>query len=438
MLEALPAEVIEQIFLHSLNLNLPRASPFLSGVLSREHMYRSLILLAFWDDPPSYPGSDAINRMMVGPLEYVPLSLEDRGRLQKDVFKCKWLTRKRVLDLVPTMQILTIHRHWINAGVVLDKKQNQDLEDLLARKADTPRSFNGQGPPMHRLINGMLSSPIGEQFRRLCPDALKEGPHPYVLEISPMESLRIRCASIQSDINFPALNLVEFPEKMLRGRSDGFLPEDVAFMEMLRITSANWSSGSKKATQTIFNRKALNEGITNAIRTQNLSALQCLLKMDEYSMRCGPQNIHRDLIYKIPQEHFLTVVRTGRDNPRLNLAFLEALLRASAESVPTKSSEITQWIVDNVNLATQHPTLDNMTNGRLATWLSDWQMRLPEYLEDLEDGIASQLFVLGGLNMHDIEGQLFYRETLYPHRQPLGNWIQESSFKSKGHWIKKN
>lgn len=209
-------------------------------------------------------------------------------------------------------------------------------------------------------------------------------------------------------------------------------------MEMLRITSANWTSGSKKATQTIFNRKALNEGITNAIRTQNLSALQCLLKIDEYSMRCGPQNIHRDLVYKIPQEHFLTVVRTGRDNPRLNLAFFEALLRASAESVPTKSSEITQWIVDNVNLATQHPTLDNMTNGRLATWLSDWQMRLPEYLEDLEDGIASQLFVLGGLNMHDIEGQLFYRETLYPHRQPLGNWIQESSFKSKGHWIKKN
>ncbi|KAJ6150323.1 hypothetical protein N7471_001522 [Penicillium samsonianum] len=55
LLEALPVEIIEQIFLHSLNLNFPRASPFLSRALSGEHIYRALILLAFWNDALANP-----------------------------------------------------------------------------------------------------------------------------------------------------------------------------------------------------------------------------------------------------------------------------------------------------------------------------------------------------------------------------------------------
>ncbi|KAJ5340006.1 hypothetical protein N7452_006734 [Penicillium brevicompactum] len=439
MLEALPAEVIEQIFLHSLNLNLPQASPFLSRVLSREHMYRTLILLAFWDDPPSYPGSDAINKMMVGPLEYVPLSLEERTRLQKKVFKCKWLTRERVLEQVPTMQILTVHRQWINAGVVVDKAQQQKLERFLAREIniDTPTVFKGQGPPMLKLLNYLLSTPFGAEFRRMCPNATKPGPHPYELVIEPMQTTNIRCASMLSDIHFPVLNLREFPEHLLRGRSTGFLPEDVAFMEMLRMTSSNWTDGTRKATETIFNRKAVNEGIQNAIRNQNLSALRCLLKIDEYSIRFSPQNVTRDIIYKIPQEHFLAVVRTGRDNPRHNLALFEALLRASAESVPTQSSEMTEWIVENVNLYSKDPNPSHLMNVRLAHWLLDWQMLLSEHLRDLDNGFASQLFVCGGLNMQDSEGQIFNAKVLRPEREPWGNWIQESPFQSEKHWIMK-
>ena len=49
-LERLPVELIQQIFLHSLELNLPRASTSLARSLSKESIYSSLLLLAFFDD----------------------------------------------------------------------------------------------------------------------------------------------------------------------------------------------------------------------------------------------------------------------------------------------------------------------------------------------------------------------------------------------------
>ena len=435
MLEALPAEVIEQIFLHSLNLNFPRASPFLSRVLSREHMYRSLILLAFWDDPPSYPGSDAIDRMMVGPLEYVPLSLHDRARLQEDVFKCKWLTLERVREQIPTMQILTIHRHWINAGIKVNKSQQDDFEKVFARKKDTPRVFHGQGPPLDKLA-ALLISQQGEFFKQMCPDAAKGGPHAYELHITPMVYTEIRCPNLRSIVTFPALNLLKFPDHLLRGRSDGFHPEDVALLEMLRMTSFNWTSGQMRATLTKLNRKALNEGIQNAIRTQNFNAMLSLLKIDEFVFRCKAENQGRGVIYKIPQEHFFAVIRTGRDKPQLNVAFFEALLRASAESVPTRSSEMTEWIVDNMDLARREPNAYNEINGKVARWLSDFQLRLPEQMECLHDNLIGQLFCCGGLDLVDIEGGRFFDEVLEPHREPHGNWFKESSFRTEDYWKK--
>lgn len=49
-LETLPVELLEKIFLYSLNVNLPRVLPNLATSLSSERVYRLLILLAFWDN----------------------------------------------------------------------------------------------------------------------------------------------------------------------------------------------------------------------------------------------------------------------------------------------------------------------------------------------------------------------------------------------------
>lgn len=438
LLEALPVEIIEHIFLYSLNLNFPRASPFLSRALSGEHIYRALILLAFWDDPPSYPGSKAIDRMMV-PLDYVPLSLDERSRLQEAVFKCKWCTVDRVREQVPTMQILTIHRHWINAGIVTNEDQQADFEKILNRKDDSVRVFHGKGAPLDK-ITRLLQEQHGPSFFELAPNAQNPGPHDYELHVMPMVNTEIRCPDMRSLINFPALNLCKFPSHLLRGRSNGFPPEDVAFLEMLRMTSCNWTSGKSEllpSTLTKVDRKALNEGVQNAIRHQNLNAMLSLLKIDEFIFRCKAENQGRGVFYTIPPEHFLAVTRTGRNNPRLNMAFFEALIRASAESLPRDSSEITRWTVDNMELASQNPSAHNLTNGKFARWLSNFMLRLPQQLEYASNYPTGQLFCGGQLDVMDLEGCRFVDEVLEPLREPLGNWFMESSFRTEDYWLKK-
>ncbi|KAF7528277.1 hypothetical protein PCG10_000883 [Penicillium crustosum] len=434
ILEALPVEIIEQIFLYSLNLNFPRASPFLSRALSREHIYRALILLAFWNDAPDNPRSKAIDRMMV-PLDYVPLKLEERARLQEAVFKCRWCTVDRVREQVPTMQILSIYRRWINTGILTEEEEQDAFEKLIARKDDSVRIFHGEGPPMKE-----LASLPPEPFR-MTLNAMN-GIQKYKLHVMPMVATELQCAETGFIVNIPALDLCKFPSHLLRGRSDGFLPEDVDFLEMLRITSCNWTppkSSLLPSTLTKVDRKALNEGVQNAIRHQNFDAMLSLLKIDEFLFRYKVENQRRRVYYTIPSEHFLVVTRTGRDKPHLNLDFFEALLRASAESLPSWSSEITKWTVDNMELAKKDPDTYNQTNGKFARWLSNFLLRLPakvEYAHEFPTG--QQLFCNGQLDVTDFEGGRFVDEVLDAFPKPLGNWMMESSFRTEDHWLKKS
>ncbi|KAJ5173723.1 uncharacterized protein N7500_001654 [Penicillium coprophilum] len=432
ILEALPVEIIEQIFLYSLNLNFPRSSPFLSRALSGEHIYRALILLAFWNDSPDYPRSKAVERMLV-PLDYVPLKLDERARLQETIFKCRWCTMDRVREQIPTMQILTIYRRWINAGIVTKEDEQAAFEKFLARKDDSVRVFHGKGEPMKELAS------LPPEFFQMAPHALK-GPHEYELNIIPMVTTELQCVDVRLTVNLPALDLCRFPSHLLRGRSNGFLPEDVAFLEMLRITSCNWTPGKSSlspSTLTKVDRKALNEGIQNAIRHQNFNAMLSLLKIDEFIFRYKAEKHGRGGFYTIPPEHFIAVTRTGRDKPHLNLAFFEALLRASAESLPSWSSEITTWTVDNMELAKKDPSTYNQINGKFARWLSNFLLRLPAQVEYASGFPSGQLFCCGQLDTLDIEGQRFVDEVLKPSREPLGNWLMESSFRTEDYWVKK-
>ncbi|CAI7646194.1 unnamed protein product [Penicillium glandicola] len=431
LIEALPVEIIEQIFLHSLNLNFPRASPFLSRALSGEHIYRALILLAFWNDSLENPRSKAIDRLMV-PLEYVPLKLDERAILQEAVFKCRWCTMERVRDQVPTMQILTIYRRWINAGIVMPEEEQAAFEKFIVRKDDSVRVFHGKGPPMKELAS------MPPEFFQLAPNALK-GIHEYELHVTPMVTSELHCLGVRLTVNLPALDLCQFPSHLLRGRSNGFLPEDVAFLEMLRMTSCNWTpqSSLSPSTLTKVDRKALNEGIQNAIRHQNFNAMLSLLKIDEFIFRYKAENQGRGAYYTIPPEHFLAVTRTGRDKPHLNLAFFEALLRASAESLPSWSSEITKWTVDNMELAKENPSAYNQINGKFARWLSNFLLRLPAQVEYAHGFPTGQLFCCGQLDIMDLEGCRFVDEVLEPFCEPFGNWLMESSFRTEDYWLKK-
>ncbi|KAJ5757340.1 uncharacterized protein N7511_006034 [Penicillium nucicola] len=404
MLEALPHEVIEQIFLFSLELNFPRASPFLSKALSRENVYRVLILLAFWVDPRTYSGSKAIDRMMA-PFDYTPLEEDERKTLQEAVIKCKWCTANRLLQRIPDMQILTVHRYWINAGIVVDEQQQDAFKRFMGRKdVESQHNFQGVGDPQYKAV-GPLKERLQQIYSRFGPSGHK-GPYNFDLDIKPMVSLDIKIRELNMLMTLPALGLCTFPSHLLRGRSNGFTQEDVQFLEVLRLTSNNWTEAKPRkrpSTTTKVDRKALHEGLDNAIRHYNYEALLSLLKIDEFVFR-HQEDASEDLPtrYMIPSHLFVAAAKLAPREGTPTWRFFEALIRASAESIPRNSPEITQWVVDTK--ARGHKGQNRFDiSGNFAEWVSDFQIHLPKHLRELH-GPSMQLFNGGQLNWMLVEG----------------------------------
>ncbi|KAJ5266505.1 hypothetical protein N7478_009313 [Penicillium angulare] len=440
MLETLPVEVIEKIFLYALNPDLPRASLPIAAAVSSERIYRIFILLAFWEDNADHrqdPVGAGIKRILT-PVDYDHvgrLSWEMRSKLQAQIFACKWCTMDRILKQVPTMMVLNIHRNWLDAGIKMEPDDRVALERFMRREDDSTLSFHGTGPILFHFAK--LTGLPRSEIKRLDPRPF----HTYEMRLTPMAMVEIASETTRIMNTFPVLSLCAVPDKLLRGRRTGFTAEDVEFLEMLRITSSNYmhlDARMPPCSDTVINRVILHEGVKNAINTQNFNALISLLKFDEFVFRFREANQGLPVFYTIPSEHFLLVTRVGRQNPSLNHAFFEALLRTSAESLPASSSEIIQWAVDNVNLAQRDKNPYAQINGRFARWLSDFMVRLPDQVDFTKHDPKLQLFTCGSLNLNDVEGCRVYDEVLAPEkREPFGNWMAESVFFRKNVWVER-
>lgn len=447
MLEALPVEIIEQIFLNCLNLNLPRASPILATALSREHLYKVLIILAFWHDPirdDRYPSSEAIERVFA-PLEYTQLPVEQRYKLQEQIFRCKWCTRERIQEQLPQMMNLTIHRHWINAGIIMEPDQKVALDLFMTRKGDAAGTFHGHRPARKVAVYPGVPQDSHDTAYKMHIRANE------VVEIYRTGNLGWR------SVVWPVLGLLTFPSYLLRGRSTGFTGEDVLFLEMLRMCAYYCEPLACRLfseEQVRVDREALHEGVQKAIRTQNLDALTSLLKIDEVRYRSSP----RPTSWSIPSHHFITATKHGRDNPIRNIAIFEALIRASAESIPPNAREITEWIVDMSEETARKGLKYPEVNTRILTWLSDFMLRLPAHIEGVRDDLRLQIFCYGevsdrapslaprlthALNTDEwdssesepeTERLRFVNEVLKPERTGLGNYMLESPYRPADYW----
>ena len=83
-LERLPAELLQEIFLQSLNLNLPRASPVLGSILSSSHIKKLLVFLAFSSD-------DGYCLEHSAELLSILHTKQEIGNLQSAILRLKWM-----------------------------------------------------------------------------------------------------------------------------------------------------------------------------------------------------------------------------------------------------------------------------------------------------------------------------------------------------------
>lgn len=130
-LESLPVEIIQLIFLHSLEINLPRASPRLSRALSNPLLYTWLIRLVFSSANLGSREDFFTPDFLPPPLDFWALSWQQRQHLQTTLLACRWCTLPLMRKCQREYVEHTIRRKC--AGLVFAPDDQALLSDLGPR-----------------------------------------------------------------------------------------------------------------------------------------------------------------------------------------------------------------------------------------------------------------------------------------------------------------
>lgn len=143
-LESLPLEILESIFLHSLEINLPRASPHLARALSNPLLYTWLIRLAFSSANPGSRNGFFTPDFLPPPLNFWGLELGLRQHLQSTLLACRWCT-------LPFMR--KCQREYVQHAIrrkcadlifsTEDQDKLSELEPLFGRLEDCDQAVGG-------------------------------------------------------------------------------------------------------------------------------------------------------------------------------------------------------------------------------------------------------------------------------------------------------
>ncbi|KAH8695185.1 hypothetical protein BGW36DRAFT_429068 [Talaromyces proteolyticus] len=438
LLEQLPVELIEKIFLYALETNLCHASPYLAAAVSSERIYRALIRLAFWDEGQNQnqnqnqnaatsgrllPLRNADSRKFLAdalkPADYDQMRMDDaeRTHLQATILKCKWCTMARIQAQLPALMQMAIHRFWTGPGITMEPAEKASLHNFLHRKGDS-KVFQG----------------------------LSHKENTYYMSVIPLVSVSINCAEEYVRHVHRVLRLRVIPDRLLRGSSresesnrGNFSDETINLLELFRHAYGFDGTGHDVS----FSRDALQTGIQNALQAQNTRALTTLLKIDEFFARrrleTGPlstypssQQSAQQQYYAIPANHFILTVQLPVPNTEI-ITLFKLLLRCNAESVPADSPEVTQWAM---GLAEGSGGDANVAFGR---WILDFMVELPRHIDVARSRPREEaLFYYGALNAESGAGRMFIEEGCAGEVDPDAwrkPWIQSMSFDVSQTWL---
>jgi hypothetical protein len=269
-LERLPVELIQHIFLHSLELNLPRSSISLARILSKESIYTSLILLAFFDDDGKHP----VDERLFKPAQYRQLDLAEKLRLQTSILDSRWCTFHRLRSNLPALNRLAIVQAWH------EERERELLKDVvppelppitpspaLQAVVSLPALSDVHAVEHHFLARSLesLSDDLGE---------VKE-PSSYLPRIRTWTSSKDKDGQTYKTIDGARgiLNIRYIPKRLLRGSP--WTPEKIAFLRLIR---QGWRFLQKDFVLKV-SPVAIFDGMASAIAECNMEALSVLLEL---------------------------------------------------------------------------------------------------------------------------------------------------------------
>jgi hypothetical protein len=126
-------EIIQEIFFHCLEFNLPRASPFIARTLSDPIVYTWLIRLAFSSANPGSKNGFFTPDFLPPPLDFFALSEQQRRDLQNEVLSCRWCT----LPLIRKCQ-----REYVDHAIRLKCRDLDFIPEDYQALSDVSNRFN--------------------------------------------------------------------------------------------------------------------------------------------------------------------------------------------------------------------------------------------------------------------------------------------------------
>ncbi|KAK2764988.1 hypothetical protein FQN54_008687 [Arachnomyces sp. PD_36] len=369
-LETLPVELIENIFLSCLDINLPRSSPYIAAALTSERIYRLLILLSFFDgiqvpDSGQPPAPEILK--IFRPLDYRVMPTDERKRLQIAVLDCRWCTLDRIQKQVPTLIHLTVYHHWLKRGITMEEGDKAELDKVIREAEPGQKSFHDFWGKHHgEAYKLMLDPPFWVSFTD------------HMGLVEPPDDLYL---------SYQTVDVLHFPDKILRGSP--WNDEKVAFLEFLSRAYRKDSprdvfvEEAKRDKNISFSLSAAQEGIHEAIVTQNPRALRRMLLLNGIFARNHNYLLPQGGSYRLDPEHFRNAVR----HPGGDSTLLKVLVYTMPGSTPCDDPEITEWATEARD-----------RGDPFGEWLLDLMLELPGVLnlsgppEDLVHRTTHDLF----------------------------------------------
>lgn len=382
-LEYLPVELIHQIFFYCLEVNLVLASPYFMHALSDAAIYKSLILLAFFDDDEYHP----VERKHFLPASYRFIDIREKLTLQKSVLRCRWCTSRLITECLPALTRLKIVQEWFaekerikpyhvddrSDRVILERKEVAVLPDLDDYEA-LMRHFFADRNEFDVGLNVVSANP---NFPRIIT---------WSYTVAGKEKIR---KSLGTSTSILAARHV--PTRLLLGAP--WTQEKIHLLQLLRqghrfIQSAFWLDISPDH---------LFKGMANAIEEDNDLALITLLELHYAAFRRDRFTVddlrpHQQLFtvpfsHPIPTKIFHLAAKQST-NPSKTIA---TLLREGIDSVPRDDPILTSWAIRA-----------RSSGDKVATWLL-------KHMEGTQNyglgGRDSPLFINGELNPRRADGQ---------------------------------
>ncbi len=376
-LESLPVEIIQQIFFHSFEVNMPRASPYLAHALSNPSIYNALILFAYFYDDEESP----VETRHFLPAEYRHVNLFDKIQLQQGILSCRWCTLARLKSCMPALSRLQMVQAWHREHNAEERFQLEPealssplvFSTYLGLSATLPELADDVGMETHFLaksfspddISALLPPPppLGQAHPSNATERLPVGPVgdagtlPRIMlwQSSADKTGRLR-KTLYLGMSTMAVHAI--PNHVLA--VPAWTEERLTLVQLLRQGLRFW----RCANVLVISAEALFKGMATAIHEGNEVALLVLLELHYATMKLDYTTMgepeadgtttlkNRGMVgpfaHPLPLHLFhLACARPKHHHPGPNLTarLVSLLLREGLDTIPSDDPYITHWAI---------------------------------------------------------------------------------------------